>query len=171
MLVMIEPSMGFGTGHHPTTRLCLRLLSDVHMRGTTVLDIGTGSGVLAIAAALSGARVITGADVDPDAIASAVRNLQLNPGAAHVRFVVSDFRTDAAMTPADLVVANLTAGMLTSAAPALLSLVSPGGTLIVSGFDTGEAPAVRSVLGQLAERSALEEATWMALRLQMPASS
>jgi ribosomal protein L11 methylase PrmA len=81
-----------------------------------------------------------------------------------VRFEVSDFRS-APPEPADLVIANLTGGMLRMTASLLVSLKRPGGTLIVSGFDHSEVDAVRAALAELTEIERLEEASWMALRL------
>ena len=164
VLIVIEPSMGFGTGHHATTRLCLRLLSGIDVSGLRVLDIGTGSGVLAMAAALSGAGEVVGLDIDEDAINSAITSAAMNPLPPVVRFEVSDFRT-APLLPADLVIANLTGGMLRTTARTLVSLKQPGGTLIVSGFDHSEVDAVRAAFDDLAELERLEEASWMALRL------
>jgi len=164
VLIVIEPSMGFGTGHHPTTRLCLRLLAGIDLAGKRVLDIGTGSGVLAMAAALSGAADVVGIDIDQDAIDSALASAAMNPLPAVVRFEVSDFRT-AHLSPADLVIANLTGGMLRTTARVLASLTRPGGTLIVSGFDDSEVEAVRAAFDNLAEVDRLDEASWMALRL------
>lgn len=169
-LIVIEPSMGFGTGHHATTRLCLRLLSDVALSGCRVLDIGTGSGVLAMAAALSGAADVVGLDVDTDAIDSARTSAALNPLPPVVSFVVGDFRADP-LPPADVVVANLTGGMLRTTAEALATHVRPGGTLILSGFDESEEPAVRAAFPTFTDSARLEEATWVALRLSAPPRS
>ena len=163
-LIVIEPSMGFGTGHHQTTRLCLRLLSDVDVTGRDVLDLGTGSGVLAMAAALSGARQVEAIDVDADAIASAEASATMNPLPATLRFRVADFRADP-VAPAGIVLANLTGGMLTTSAPALAALARPGGTLILSGFDHTEADGVVKAFAGFTEDARLAEDTWVALRL------
>jgi ribosomal protein L11 methyltransferase len=164
MLIVIEPSMGFGTGHHATTRLCLRLVSGLDLRGARVVDLGTGSGVLAMAAALSGAAAVEALDVDPDAIQSAEASAALNDLPPVVRFTVGDFRTSPPAA-ADVVLANLTGGMLRSTAETLWSIVAPGGTLVASGFDTTEAPAVLAALapGDVAER--LDEDGWVGVRL------
>src|SRR5688572_18982479 len=127
-VIVIEPSMGFGTGHHATTRLCLRLLSEIDVSDLTVVDLGTGSGVLSMAAALSGARRVIGIDVDRDAINSAENSARLNTLPDTITFRVGDFRTEPP-APADLVLANLTGGMLSSSATAIAALLRPNGTL------------------------------------------
>ncbi len=163
-VIVIEPSMGFGTGHHPTTRLCLRLLSAIDLSGRRVLDIGTGSGVLAMAAALTNAADVIGLDVDQDAIDAAQASAALNPLPPVVRFTVADFRV-APPPPADIVIANLTGGMLRTTADRLSALAHPGGTLIISGFDESEEPAVRATFASRAVAARLEEASWVALML------
>ena len=95
-VIVIEPSMGFGTGHHATTRMCLRLLGEIDVSDQTVLDLGTGSGVLSMAAALGGARRVVGIDVDADAIGSAEASARLNTLPDTIAFRVADFRTAAA---------------------------------------------------------------------------
>jgi len=163
-VIVIEPSMGFGTGHHATTRMCLRLLSELDVSDRTVLDLGTGSGVLSMAAALSGARRVVGIDVDRDAIDSAETSARLNTLPDTIAFEVSDFR-ERPPQPADLVLANLTGGMLTSAAGAIAGLVRPHGQLIVSGFDHTEVSAVLAAFTPFRERQRLSEDNWIAIML------
>ena len=124
--------MGFGTGHHATTRLCLAALQQLDLRGRTVIDVGTGSGVLAIAASLLGAANVIGIDDDADAVSAARENLALNPR-ARVTLQVGDLR-HAAPANADLVLANLTGALLVTAADRLRQLTDSGGRLILSGF-------------------------------------
>jgi ribosomal protein L11 methyltransferase len=164
-VIVIEPSMGFGTGHHATTRMCLRLLSEIDVSDLTVLDLGTGSGVLSMAAALGGARRVIGIDVDQDAIGSAEFSAQLNTLPDTITFQVLDFRSHPPK-PADLVLANLTGGMLTSSARVIASLVRPQGQLIVSGFDHTEVDAVVRAFGSLNETERLTEDNWIALTLK-----
>jgi len=137
LTVVILPSMGFGTGHHATTRLCLAALQQLDLAGASVLDIGTGSGVLAIAAKRLGAASVLGIDDDPDAVTAARDSLALNPG-LDVTLGVVDLR-QSHLRPADVVTANLTGGLLISAATLLQSL---GRRLVLSGFLTPERASV-----------------------------
>jgi ribosomal protein L11 methyltransferase len=164
-VIVIEPSMGFGTGHHPTTRLCLRALSDADVRGCRVTDIGTGSGVLAMAAALSGAREVAAIDIDADAVRSAEASAALNALPVTPAFDVADFRVRMP-AQADVVLANLSGGMLTRAASHVEAAVSRGGTLIVGGFDVSEESAVRAAFADRQEIARYEEDGWVALVLR-----
>lgn len=131
--IVIAPSMGFGTGHHATTRLCLHALQAFDLDGRSLLDVGTGSAILAIAGRALGAREAVGIDVDADAIQAASENLEANPSLANIHLRVGDLR-DATLPRADVVTANLTGALLTASAGRLLSVLAPGGTLIVSGL-------------------------------------
>lgn len=170
LVIVINPSMGFGTGHHPTTRLCLDALQQLDLAGQAVLDVGTGSGVLALAARLLGADPVVGVDNDPDAIASAAENLMLNRAASGVRFLTGDFGAVMSTgTPANVAVANLTGAVLVREARALSACVRPGGRLIVSGLlDSERAGVVGAYPGWTLERERQEEG-WVALVLRSPA--
>lgn len=168
-LVVIQPSTGFGTGHHETTRLCLTLLQDLDLAGRRVLDLGTGSGVLAIAAVRLGAAAVDGVDHDEDALAAARGNLVLNGVEARVTLRAADFRT-APPRPADVVLANLTGALLGAQARAIADLVAPGGVLVASGFVVGEAVAVASRFEEVGGRVAVTgEGDWAAFRALFPA--
>jgi ribosomal protein L11 methyltransferase len=148
LFVVIQPSMGFGTGHHATTRLCLRALQAMDLAGRFLLDVGTGSGILAIAAGKLGAVRAEGVDYDADAIAAANENLQLDSGVESVEFRVADLSA-ADLPAADVVTANLTGAALIGAAARLLDLVRPDGTLIVSGLLEEERDDVVRAFGAL----------------------
>lgn len=153
--IVIQPSMGFGTGHHATTRLCLDALQHVDVHGRRVIDVGTGSGVLAIAAARLGAAKVLGIDDDADAIQSATENVGLN-GGGEVGLRVANFRSET-LGPFDLVIANLTGGLLISSAAALRALAASDALLILSGFLLSEEDAVTVAIGGRVKRRSCED--------------
>lgn len=146
-VIRIQPSMGFGTGHHASTRLMLDLLQRQALSGRSVLDVGTGSGVLALAARVLGAGRVVGLDVDPDALASAQQNCALNKESQ-----ITLLEADVASAPGslgrtfDLVLANLTGATIIRYAGELARLGAPDGRLIVGGFQDEEGPAVSAAL-------------------------
>lgn len=164
VVVVIQPSMGFGTGHHATTRLCLAALQQAEPHGRTVIDVGTGSGVLALAASLLGAPAVVGIDDDPDALASARDNLGLNPD-ARVDLRLGDLN-GSVLPPADIVVANLTGGLLTQAAGALQALAGGSGRVILSGFMQQEEAEVLAAYPALRVRDRGQEDEWVCVTLQ-----
>lgn len=144
--VVIEPGLAFGTGDHPTTAGCLRYLDRTVWPGCEALDLGTGSGVLAIAAALLGAARVTAVDLDPVACRAAADNLLLNP-AARGRVAVRCLDARALPPrPVDVVVANLATDLLVELAPHLLRHLRPGGWLIASGISQDRGPEAEAAL-------------------------
>jgi ribosomal protein L11 methyltransferase len=146
--LLLDPGLAFGTGSHPTTRLCLRWLAENMRRGASVLDYGCGSGILAIAAARLGAGVVAGTDVDPQAITASRANAGRNGVVA--TFALPDERGCAlhAALPAeaggryDIVVANILANPLRLLAPALAARVRQGGAIVLSGVLAAQADDV-----------------------------
>jgi ribosomal protein L11 methyltransferase len=169
-IVVIRPSMGFGTGHHASTRLCLALVQDLDLSGASVLDIGTGSGVLAIAAKVLGAARVVGIDVDGDAIDNARENAEMNGlnGSIELRQADLDDETRDPAATFDVVLANLTGGLLEHAAGAISSAAALPGALVISGYQRHEAGRVLDALGRFgweldAER---EDSGWVGARLR-----
>jgi ribosomal protein L11 methyltransferase len=128
-VLRLDPGMAFGTGTHPTTRLCLRWLARNVERGDCVLDYGCGSGILAIAAALCGAGEIDAVDIDPQAVEATRANAQANGVSLH-----RVGAPDAAGGRYDVVVANILAAPLKVLAPLLCAQVAPDGRLAVAGL-------------------------------------
>jgi ribosomal protein L11 methyltransferase len=168
-VVIIQPSMGFGTGHHATTRLCLRLLQEIDLTGKSVLDIGTGSGVLAICARVLAASRVVGIDVDPDALENARENAVLNGVADSIEFQEADLSAGPLPgAPFGVVLANLTGGLLIRDAANIVALAALGGSLILSGYQLHERAAVTAPFLSLGCRleAASEEETWCAMRVR-----
>ena len=125
--------MAFGTGTHPTTKLMLQALEMTLRGGESLLDVGTGSGVLSIAAKQLGAGAVQAFDLDPVAVASAKKNLALNPVAADVQ-VAQNSLLDGINTQVDVVVANILAEIILPLIPQALANLKPGGTFLTSGI-------------------------------------
>lgn len=139
-LLVIPVEMAFGTGDHPTTATCLRLMCDRTLAGKRVLDLGCGTGILALAARKLGAGRVLAVDFDPEAVAASRRNARRNG----VRGVTFERRDVLAWTPDeapfDLILANIFADVLTASFPKMKRLLAPGGTLILSGILHTSAP-------------------------------
>jgi ribosomal protein L11 methyltransferase len=167
--IVIEPSMGFGTGHHESTRLCLAALQRTPLAGRSVVDVGTGSGVLAIAAAQLGAAHAIGLDDDRDALDSATANVALNAvPAGRVEMRQGNLLAEA-LPVADVVLGNLTGALLRRAAATLSTAIARGGVLIVSGFTEDERLAIEHAFAPLAVVHAESEHGWLALTFSAPA--
>jgi len=135
----IEAGLAFGTGHHETTALCLAALSDLakKRRYANVLDLGCGTGLLAIGAAKLWRRPVTASDIDPVAVAVTLENAVANRAAPWVQAFIADGPAHPALqalAPYDLILANILAGPLTRLAPSVARIVAKGGTLVLSGL-------------------------------------
>jgi len=139
----LDPGLAFGTGSHPTTRLCLRWLDKNIHGGETLLDYGCGSGILAIAAVKLGAGAVVGVDIDPQAITASNDNAALN--AVNARFCLPDALTEAQY---DMAVANILTNPLKAMAPMLAGRVRRGGRLVLSGILAAQAQAVMDIYAE-----------------------
>jgi ribosomal protein L11 methyltransferase len=190
-VIVIVPSMGFGTGHHATTRLCLDALQAIDLTDAFVLDVGTGSGILAIAAVRLGAARALGIDNDVDAIQAARENLAQNPTpgtrhaargtehrapstqhAAHaeVTFELADLIPTLTLHEdrVDVITANLTAALLVRAAGEMQRAVRSGGAIIVSGLQTHERDKVARAFGSTPVVWERTEDEWVGLLMKKP---
>ncbi len=130
LVVRLDPGVAFGTGTHPTTRLCLAWLDATLSPGARVLDYGCGSGILAITAAKLGARAVIGVDIDPQALVAARANSRAN--GVDASYTDLDGFSQSTLT-FDVVLANILSNPLKLLAPALAARVAPHGSLVLSG--------------------------------------
>ena len=155
--VVLDPGAAFGTGSHPTTRLCLAWLERTVRGGESVLDYGCGSGILAIAALKLGAARATGVDVDAMALEAASYNARRNGVALDVRDAQDDLETRAQLT-----VANILANPLRMLAPVIAAHTLQGGAIALSGILTAQAADVIAAYAPWARLAvAAEEAGWV----------
>ena len=165
-VVRLDPGMAFGTGHHPTTRMCLETLERAVSPGDRVLDFGCGSGILSIAAAKLGAARVVGFEIDAAAVRSALANVEMNGVADRVETVRGTLPSPkAAARSFDLALANISARVITDSAAHLADCLAPGGTLIASGVIEphleGVAAALESAGATVQER--MMDGDWAAL--------
>ncbi|HJW22594.1 MAG TPA: 50S ribosomal protein L11 methyltransferase [Candidatus Limnocylindrales bacterium] len=167
VVIVLDPGMAFGTGLHPTTRLCLLGLEALADAGrldrARVLDVGSGSGILSIAAARLGATSAIALDIDPIAVEASAANARRNRLARRIRTRLGTLPTGD--PPFDVVVANLVASLLVFLAGAIAAELRPGGSWLVSGIFADREPDVVAALGEagLATSERWAEGDWVAL--------
>jgi ribosomal protein L11 methyltransferase len=168
LVIRIDPGMAFGTGGHETTRLCLELLESVMensplLTTPSLLDLGTGSGILAMAASLLGAGRIVALDIDPDAVDVARENLALNGLADQVECGTQPLET--LTENFDIILANILAEELVRLAPYLTDRLNPGGSLILSGILAEKESLVRAGFASqpLTYHQTLRSGEWVAM--------
>jgi len=167
LVIRLDPGMAFGTGLHPTTRLCLERLEDTVRPGMSVLDVGTGSGILALAAAQLGAGAVLAVETDPVAVSAAGDNVALNSldGVIAVRQGSVPLAEPRRF---DIVVANIIARVIAELADALAAALEPGGMLIASGIIAEREQMATDALQRAGLRLVRrdQDGDWLALTLQ-----
>jgi ribosomal protein L11 methyltransferase len=169
----IEAGLAFGTGHHETTSLCLAALSDLarERRFYNVLDLGCGTGLLAIGAAKLWKRRVLASDIDPVAVEVTRDNARANNVGPLVRAVTADGLTSPVLAngaPYDLLIANILAGPLTQLAPAIQKALAPGAMLLLSGLLTNQEKLVTSFYPSLRRVGVRRDGPWSALVFRRP---
>ena len=165
--ITLDPGMAFGTGLHPTTRGCLQMLQEVSPMPGDVLDVGCGSGILALAALRLGAERAVAVDTDPLAVAAAGENAERN-GLADRVTVIEGTLPASAERRHELVLANLVAAVLIELAPRLVAHLAPGGVLLASGIIEPRATEVIAAMraAGLALTARRDDGEWVSLRLE-----
>jgi len=168
LILELDPGLAFGTGSHPTTRLCMEWLEANPPQNQSVLDYGCGSGILAMVAQKLGAKPVYGVDIDPQAIESARYNSERNH--CEIDYYLPEaFSQDAQQKTFDVVVANILSSPLKLMAPMLSSRVAPGGRLVLSGILERQADEVAAAYAPFIQMSVWgTHEGWVALAGRMP---
>ena len=159
--LLLDPGLAFGTGTHPTTAMCLRELSKMDLKGKTVIDYGCGSGILAIAALLLGAKSAIGVDIDPQALQASKDNAERNQlPAGSLQLYLAGEEPD---QTADIVIANILAGPLVELSDLLTGMTVNNGDLILSGLLNEQKTTIEEKYTQFSFSSTSEN-EWLCLR-------
>lgn len=166
--IVIDPKMAFGTGHHATTSQVISALLDIDESGLSVIDMGTGTGILAILCSMRGAAEVNGIEIDPGAYENALENVALNAQSDHVTLHCGDASTLPTLPKADLFIANINRNIITADLPAYVASLRPGATMLLSGFYEADIPVIMQVAAPLGltevSHSVLND--WTCLKLQ-----
>lgn len=139
--IVIDPKMAFGTGHHQTTTLIIRHLLGEDLNGKSVTDVGTGTGILAILAAMRGASPVNAIEIDEFAHVNAVENVALN-GHGEINVILGDASTLKALEPADILLANINRNIILNDLGRYAQALVPGGEMVLSGFYSADADII-----------------------------
>lgn len=142
--IVIDPKMAFGTGHHATTTLILRRLLHTDLTGLKVVDMGTGTGILAILALMRGAADVEAVEIDEFAYTNAIENLAIN-GAERVKLHLGDARSLATIRDVNIFIANINRNIITADLGAYVDTLSPGASVLLSGFYEEDIPVIMKV--------------------------
>lgn len=166
LVIQIDPKMSFGTGYHESTRLMMQLLEKHIMTGCATLDVGTGTGILAIAAVKLGSKRAVGIDNDEWSILNANENVAANSVENEV--IISDLPLDQITESFDLIVANITLNTIIELLPAMMARLSSGGKLLLAGLLLQDEARIRKEISdhQLSVIELLKEGEWIALAVQ-----
>jgi ribosomal protein L11 methyltransferase len=169
VLLLLDPGMAFGTGLHPTTRLCLRAAEELVTADSNVLDVGAGSGILAIAAARLGAKQVAAVELDPVAARVCAENVQRN-GVAEVVEVRAGSLGEEAPHDADVILANITIATLLELHPRLANHLAPRGVAVLSGVLAERADELLAALREAGwhHERIEQEQDWVALYVRRP---
>jgi len=159
--MLLDPGLAFGTGTHPTTALCLEWLAEHDLAGKTVIDYGCGSGILAVAAVLLGAKVAHAVDIDPQALTATLSNAEKNAVQDKIKVYLPE---QLPAMQADIVLANILAKPLCELSARISELVVPGGALILSGILAEQTEQVADAYRALIELNApMQQEDWIRL--------
>jgi ribosomal protein L11 methyltransferase len=165
--ILIEPGMAFGTGRHESTRLMIKLMNDIDMNGKKVLDIGCGSAILSLYAALLGAKKVLGVDNDEDTVVSARKNIELN-NTPNIEITCSDLLHIKGTH--DIILANIDIRTFRATSPHILTLLRKGGHLVVSGILGRDKKELLSLFGSLSCLRVEQKNAWRGFVFQQRVS-